>query len=115
MAYDLGNQDDRYGYLNLSIKISVKMPSDIKILGYLKLTFKYTVTTKLMQDDVGDHETWLLDFVGDNATDKVRRSGSQGSHKFTKGFLVGSRDSLGTTLLLFLATTGAFLSGVDPG
>ena len=69
-----------------------------------------------MQDDVGDHETWLLDFVGDDATDKVRRSGSQSSHEFTERFLVGSRDSLGTTLLLLLtATTGAFFSWIDPG
>ena len=74
-------------------------------LFFYELTFKYTVTTKLMQDDVGDHETWLLDFVGDNATDKVRGSGSQGGHKFTKRFFVGSRDSLGTTLLLLLTTT----------
>merc|ERR1712178_115549 len=69
-------------------------------------TFQHTVTSQLMQDKVGHHETGLLVFVGDDASDKVRLSSLQVGHQSSQRFSVQRRDSLeSSTLLLLTALT----------
>jgi len=70
--------------------------------------FKYTVTSELMHHQVGIDHARLLQFVGDDATDKVGLGGTQGGHQVVQLLLVGGRYSGKATTLLAtssLATT----------
>merc|ERR1719167_1363840 len=69
-------------------------------------TFKYTITSELMQDQFWKDSSWSLDFVGDNATDKGWLGTTEGAHQSVQLLSVEGADSLhGTTLLLLLLAT----------
>jgi len=56
-------------------------------------TFKDTIATELIQDDVSIDIVGSLSVVGDDATDEVRRGGREGGHQGAELFLVVSSDS----------------------
>lgn len=52
-------------------------------------TLKYTVTGKLVHDQMGINDSGLFQFIGNDTTDEMRLSGSQCSHQVVELFLVG--------------------------
>uniref|UniRef100_A0A2M4DMR2 Uncharacterized protein n=1 Tax=Anopheles darlingi TaxID=43151 RepID=A0A2M4DMR2_ANODA len=74
-------------------------------------TFKHTVTSQLVHDQVSINDTGRLHFVGNDTTDEVRLSRLQRGHQVVQLFLVRGRDSGETgTLLATTALGGSWVS-----
>uniref|UniRef100_A0A8W7NY04 Uncharacterized protein n=1 Tax=Anopheles coluzzii TaxID=1518534 RepID=A0A8W7NY04_ANOCL len=69
-------------------------------------TFKYTVTSQLVHDQVSINDTGRLHFVGNDTTDEVRLSRLQRRHQVVQLFLVRGRDSGETSTLLATTSLG---------